>query len=129
MSSTALSVSVTKSDAMFLDSDQPIIRQEPASGQGMDLRESKFSRTGNVQFFFVSTVEGLADTIICPAFLATPRRTSWISFRFGSPILHYLAVERWNGGDAKGRTFEDGDGDHRSSDADSWQVFDVDART
>ena len=48
---------------------------------------------GNVQFFFVSTVDGLADTIICPAFLATSRRVAWISFRFGSPILRYPATE------------------------------------
>lgn len=53
MSSTALSVSVTRSD----------------------------------EFFFVSTVLGLAEVIISPAFWAMVMRKSWISCRFGSSIL------------------------------------------
>ena len=53
MSSTALSVSVTRSE----------------------------------EFFFVSTVVGLADVIISPALLAIVRRKSWISWRFGSSMF------------------------------------------
>ena len=62
MSSTALSVSVTRSDARFLGSDQLVVDKPHCRGD-------------SVQFFFVSTVEGWADTMIRPALLATARRT------------------------------------------------------
>ncbi len=71
MSSTALSVSVTRSDA-----ENPSISSSPLLYVGRCL-----------QFFFVSTVDGVAEVIMCPAFLARSMRKSWISCRFGSSIV------------------------------------------
>ena len=97
MSSTALSVSVTRSDAAFLGWDQRGSSTSSGSRRKGLVPVTSFNvkirGLGNVQFFFVSTVDGLADTIIRPAFLATSRRVSWISFRFGSPILLYATTE------------------------------------
>lgn len=39
-----------------------------------------------LQFFFVSIVDGLAEVIMSPAFLASSIRKSWISWRLGSAI-------------------------------------------
>lgn len=41
----------------------------------------------SIQFFFVSTVDGCAEVIISPAFLARLMRKSWISWRFGSAMV------------------------------------------
>ena len=71
MSSTALSVSVTRSDA-----NNPFVNS---------FRMLYVERC--LQFFFVSTVDGLAEVIIWPAFLARSTRKSWISCRFGSSIV------------------------------------------
>lgn len=71
MSSTALSVSVTRSDA-----------------DDFCISSSWLLYVGRcVQFFFVSTVDGVAEVIIWPAFLARSTRKSWISCRFGSSIV------------------------------------------
>jgi len=77
MSSTALSVSVTRSDA-----GNPSISSSPLLYVGRCL-----------QFFFVSTVDGVAEVIMWPAFLARSMRKSWISCRFGSSIV--AAFDRW----------------------------------
>lgn len=55
-------------------------------------------RLRNVQFTFVSTVAGLAEMIIPPAFWAKPMRKSWISSRLGSVIfaLTYVICQTVN---------------------------------
>ena len=75
MASTALSVSVTRSTAK----DRPCLQPENQLGNA-DI----------VQLSLVSTVEGLAEVIISPAFLATSSKVSWISCKFGLSIAKFL---------------------------------------
>ncbi len=65
MASTALSVSVTRSEASY--------------GVNELTLQSVRRGTRFLQFFFVSIVDGLAEVIMSPAFLANSTRKSWIS--------------------------------------------------
>lgn len=72
-SSTVLSVSVTRSEAVVW------------CQRRFDVEVLHLGMIS--QFFFVSTVVGLAEVILGPAFFASPTRKSCISWRLGSGIL------------------------------------------
>jgi hypothetical protein len=75
----------------------PPLCRSPSRGQMLKILLSaqlSFLDLGRyLQFFFVSTVDGVAEVIMWPAFLARSMRKSWISCRFGSSIV--AAFDSW----------------------------------